>query len=300
MSTPRPRPSLPLRTALNASGVRPFPRPLRLSLGARALARPAVALALLVALGACRTASPEPAASEQAAQPGLTLPASLGGTAAGKDAAGKGAAVDSAGAQAAIEAAWAKLEARGSYQVSMSAGEIRTKAWVQLPDRLRIEAEGLGQVLVIGQDTYSESQGQWSRISTSASLGEGLRQFIPDLTALVSEARLQGEETIDGQACAVYVFNSEQDLGGGKVEATVTLWVDKASGLPRRQTVVSQDPNLAGTLSSDFSYPPDISIEAPATYTDLGAGPGAAGAQGSAERMTPARPSTEEPPAADR
>ena len=256
------------------------------------------ALTLLLAVGACRSASPS-----APAEAALTPVAGPVGTAGAEDGAAQdpagakqaGSPADGAAAQAAIEGAMAKLRAKGSYQVTMAAGELRTRAWVQLPDRLRIEAEGLGQVLVIGRDTYSESQGQWSRISTSASLGDGLRQFIPDLEALVSEARSQGQETVDGQACAVYAFDSEQDLGEGKVKATVTLWIDKASGLPRRQTVTSQDPNLAGTLTSDFSYPSDIRIEAPAVYTDLESELGdlsktAPGAAGTAGAGTPAAP----------
>lgn len=292
-------PSLFLRPACSAFGFRRFVRPLRRGLGTRELALPAFALTLLLAVGACRSASP--ASPEDPAEAALTPAAGPVGTVGAEDGAAQdpagakqaGSPADGAAAQAAIESAMAKLQAKGSYQVTMAAGDIRTRAWVQLPDRLRIEAEGLGQVLVIGRDTYSESQGQWSRISTSASLGEGLRQFIPDLEALVSEARSQGQETLDGQPCAVYAFDSEQDLGEGKVKATVTLWIDKASGLPRRQKVTSQDPNLSGTLTSDFSYPSDIRIEAPAVYTDLGAGAAGAGdaaAAGGAGEGTPTMP----------
>ncbi len=251
------------------------PHGLRASAPTRATAPRAwpLALFLVLALGACRSATPTPEAAAGSAAAGA--PGAAGG--AGSAASGAG---DEAAARAAIEASMKALQAKGSYRVTMTAGGVSTQAEVQLPDRLRIVAQGMGQVLVIGPHTYSETQGQWSRISTASSLGDILRQMVPDLEVLIQNARAQGSETLDGMDCRVYTFDSEQDLGMGKVTATVTLWIDPATGLPRRQTVSGQDPALPISLTSDFSYPADIVIEAPATFTDLGAGPGAPGGSG--------------------
>lgn len=230
-----------------------------------------VVLVLLLSLGACKAKAPataDPSATRAAGQAAET-----GGEAAG-GAARSGATVPATDAGAAVQAAMQKLMDKGSYRVTMSAGEVATKAEVQLPDRLRIIAGGMGQVVVIGPDTYSEQNGQWSHVGTAASLGNILEQLVPNLQALVQNPRPLGTETLDGQVCDVYGYDSEQDLGAGKAQATVKLWIARDTGLPRRQTVAGTALGQPVSLTSDFSYEGTISIEAPEKFTELGPGPG--------------------------
>lgn len=228
-------------------------------------------LVLLLAMGGCKAKAP--AAGDPAANGAATPAVATGGdtTVAG---APSGATRPATDAGAAVQAAMQKLMDKGAYRVTMSAGEVATQAEVQLPDRLRIVAGGMGQVVVIGPDTYSEQNGQWSHIGTAASLGDILKQLVPDLQALVQNPRPLGTETLDGQVCDVYGYDSEQDLGAGKVQAAVKLWIARDSGLPRRQTVAGKALGQAVSLTSDFSYDGTISIEAPEKFTELGAGPG--------------------------
>lgn len=227
-------------------------------------------LVLLLSLGACKA---KPANTGDPAAGSASGAATTDGRVAGA-AVTTGATIPATDAGAAVQAAMQKLMDKGSYRVTMSAGEVATKAEVQLPDRLRIIAGGMGQVVVIGPDTYSEQNGQWSHIGTAASLGDILKQLVPDLQALVQNPRPLGSETLDGQVCDVYGYDSEQDLGAGKVQAAVKLWIARDSGLPRRQTVAGKALGQAVSLTSDFSYDGTISIEAPETFTELGPGPG--------------------------
>ena len=232
-------------------------------------------LVLLLALGACKSADPT-AAVPSGAGAGDGAGDGSASTAAPADSGSLSdvAPADSADATDAIAAALQRVVDKGAYRVTMSAGGVATQAEIQLPDRLRIVIGDMGQVVMIGPDTYSEQNGQWSRISTAGSLGNIMEQLVPDLEAVVQDARALGMETLDGQACDVYSYSSSQDLGSGKVPVTVKLWVARDTGLPRRQTVSGEEPAMAASLTSDFSYDGDIAIEAPATFTDLGAGPG--------------------------
>ncbi len=248
-------------------------------------------LALLLTLGACKTASPT------AVVPSGVPDASAGDASSGRGAAsdaaagaGGDAAAPAADADAAIEAALQRVVDQGAYQVTMSAGGVgvATRAEIQLPDRLRIVVGDTGQVVMIGRDTYSEQNGQWSRIDTAGSLGNIMEQLVPDLEAVVKDARSLGTETLDGRVCDVYGYSSSQDLGGGEVAVTVKLWVARDTGLPLRQTVSGDDPAMAASLTSDFGYDGTVSIEAPATFTDLGAGPPTDAGAGPGAEGTPA------------
>lgn len=240
-------------------------------------------LALVLTLGACKSADRTTAVptDTDAGSGAASTTVSPAGAGLLTDA----APADGAAATAAIEAALQRVVDKGAYRVTMSAGGVATQAEIQLPDRLRIVVGEMGQVVMIGPDTYSEQNGQWSRISTAGSLGNIMEQLVPDLDAVVQDASSMGTETLDGRVCDVYGYGSSQDLGSGKVAVTVKLWVARDTGLPLRQTVSGDDHAMAASLTSDFGYDGTVSIEAPATFTDLGAGPGT-GADPGAEGTT--------------
>ena len=233
-----------------------------------------ICLVLCLSLAACKAKDPTAAVPSGAGSGAATAVAAGAGSASGA----APAAIPATDAAAAIQAALQGIIDKGAYHVTMSASGVLTQVDVKLPDRLRIVAGNMGQIVVIGNDTYSEQNGQWSRISTAASLGDIMKQLVPDLKALVKDPRPLGKEKVDGRDCDVYSYDSEQDLGTGKVKATVKLWIDRESGLPRRQTISGQDPNQPVIMTSDFSFDKEISIEAPTKFNDLGAVPGAAGA----------------------
>ena len=130
------------------------------------------------------------------------------------------------------------------------------------PDRFRIKNARGPEMVVIGKDVYLEMNDQWQKMPG------GLGASVPDIRKAwdkegrkwISDARMVGEEKVNGTPTYVYTYFNKGAEGVGANDSKI--WVAISSGLPLRIEANYK----GGTLKSmtiDYDYDANISIEPP-------------------------------------
>jgi outer membrane lipoprotein-sorting protein len=140
------------------------------------------------------------------------------------------------------------------------------------PDRFHMASEGF-ELIVIGETTYiKDESGVWieSPIAMGDMFGEtisaftdeeSVSQLIDDLQVSITDLQYLGEETVNGNKTKVYEYSADDAFGGTTVFTTVWIGVD--DGLMYRQVMAGETLEDQGTLTFEYEYGEDVSIEAP-------------------------------------
>jgi hypothetical protein len=146
-----------------------------------------------------------------------------------------------------------------------------TLAFVK-PDRFSMSSPEF-EMIVIGETTYiKDESGAW----TEAPFGMGemfgetmnaftdedtVNQLIEDLQVGISALESLGEETINGHQTKVYQYSATNAFDSSAVFTTVWIGVD--DGLLYRQAMEVESGDDQGSMTFEYEYGEDVSIEAP-------------------------------------
>ncbi len=140
------------------------------------------------------------------------------------------------------------------------------------PDRFHMASQGF-ELIVIGETTYiKDESGVWieSPIAMGDMFGETINAFtdeesvsqmIEDLQVSITDLQYLGEETVNDNKTKVYEYSADDPFGGSTVYTTVWIGVD--DGLLYRQVMAGETLDTQGTLTFEYEYGEDVSIEAP-------------------------------------
>ncbi len=178
----------------------------------------------------------------------------------------------------AVHTAWAALGAAGPRRVvqtstdSEGAGTVIEAVFVP-PDSLHqiveIGGHAIAEQYSIGDTIYNNTP-ETGWVSTQVSGGTpGMLAMFDDSDALsdaltYSNARVEGNESVNGHEAVVYAYSSQ--LKGADMVVQHRLWVDTTSGLPVKNEIVSDE----GTTTQEFTFDASLTIDLPA---DVAAAP---------------------------
>jgi hypothetical protein len=135
---------------------------------------------------------------------------------------------------------------RVDQEISLFDENITSQIEMILPDRYRMVSQDM-ELMIIGGDTYIRiDEDAWMSYPYYDQEMIGIYQFIPneenveEYLEIFSNARETGSEVLDGERMRVYQYTlTDPD----DAVAEVTLWVSEADGLPRRQELVTTNPD---------------------------------------------------------
>jgi outer membrane lipoprotein-sorting protein len=118
-----------------------------------------------------------------------------------------------------------------------------------------------GKSWVSTEGTWEENPIAANAVNSSSSMftAEGIEQLL----GFVTEAKLVGEEEINGEPARVYEYTTESDMIGFDATALSKMWVRKSDGLPVRMEATSTVDDVETTMVSNIEYDKSIKVEAP-------------------------------------
>ena len=124
------------------------------------------------------------------------------------------------------------------------------------PDRYRFKLLS-GEVIVIGNDTYSNEDGKWEKDDEDAgdNIKEQITMGINEGAKNLKEVQIVGKEKVNGKDATVY----SHKFG----DISTKVWIANDSGLELKNEVVA---NIGGKVQKQmtvYDYNKKISIEAP-------------------------------------
>ena len=124
------------------------------------------------------------------------------------------------------------------------------------PDRYRFKLLS-GEVIVIGNDTYSNEDGKWEKDDEDAgdNIKEQITMGINEGAKNLKEVQIVGKEKVNGKDATVY-YHKFGDI-------STKVWIANDSGLELKNEVVA---NIGGKVQKQmtvYDYNKKISIEAP-------------------------------------
>ena len=133
------------------------------------------------------------------------------------------------------------------------------------PDRYHIkfdDATGAHvEMISIGSETYIKDGDAWNKFPGKDSPTSTFRySFTDEAMKSVSDAKFEGEETINGKAAFVYTYKLVTVVGN--FPTTQKLWIDQSSGLPIK-AVAEYTNSQEKTLTTVFDTETPVSIEPP-------------------------------------
>lgn len=177
-----------------------------------------------------------------------------------------------------VQAAFEKQRTQPAYRVSSKQpsvrGEIETQTDFQRPDKMYTK------VVVPGEPGALETVavGRWAWASHGMGFQELQPQFAMSVTSDVSTVldtpvaptepfSCLGKVTRDGRELIAFrslpKASPDKPVGPDNPELARTVFIDPASGLPALNIVSEAKPDAPAIVSSAYSYPVDIKIEAP-------------------------------------
>lgn len=124
------------------------------------------------------------------------------------------------------------------------------------PDRYRFKLLS-GEVIVIGNDTYSNEDGKWEKDDEGAgdNIKEQITMGITEGAKNLKDVQIVGKEKVNGKDATVYLHK----FG----DISTKVWIANDSGLELKNEVVA---NIGGKVQKQmtvYDYDKKISIEAP-------------------------------------
>lgn len=149
-----------------------------------------------------------------------------------------------------------KLPAWSAKITSETTPEANAEMEYLAPDRYRIK-KAAGEVIVIGNDSYSYEEGEWKKLddnvgevirsSTKAGIAEGVKNL--------QNVQIVGKEKVNGKEATVYMHK----FG----DITTKIWIASDSGLQLKNEV---EANVGGKMEKQttiYDYDKKFTIEAP-------------------------------------
>ncbi len=139
---------------------------------------------------------------------------------------------------------------------SATTPEVNAEMEYTAPDRFHMK-DAKGEVIVIGNDSYSFNNGKWEKSeedigqAVGAQIKSGLEAGIKNL----KDVRIVGREKFDGKDATVY----SHKIG----DETIKIWIANDSGLQLKNEV---ETNLGGKslqITRIYDYDKKVSINAP-------------------------------------
>jgi len=134
------------------------------------------------------------------------------------------------------------------------------------PDRFHVsyrDDTGAEMEMVMdGHLSYIKSGDSWNKMPGDDSPTPTLRNaFTEEVLKTVSDAKYEGEETIDGKPALVYTYKYSTIVGDFPAKAKV--WISKATGLPIK-TIVDFEQGLTKTRTTTFDTESPVTVNLPA------------------------------------
>ncbi len=155
---------------------------------------------------------------------------------------------------------------QGSGNMSGTASEIKQQVDYVAPDKYHVTylagaAPGM-EIIFIGSDMYMKSGGKWTKSPGGGASMPTLRDsFTEEGLKSVSDAKFEGEETVNGKPALVYSYKNVTPKGD--FPFTAKMYVNKSTGVPLR--VVAQYSNgVLKEMTVDYDTETPVTIEAPA------------------------------------
>ena len=132
------------------------------------------------------------------------------------------------------------------------------------PDRYHVVYKDLSgaevDMIMAGKDAYLKSGDSWNEIPGDTNPTPTFRNsFTDEVLKSISDAKFEGEESLDGKPTLVYSYKLVTLVGNFPV--TQRIWVSKASGLPVKCDVeYSSGPIKKLTTSFDTETPVTINL----------------------------------------
>ena len=171
----------------------------------------------------------------------------------------KASVVDASRKLIALNALAGKIEGAGKTVIKQDVEYIA-------PDKYHVsyldESGAHMEMFIIGGDTYIQSDGTWEKISGDARLTPSLRDsFTDDVLNTLTEAKFEGEDTVDGKPAFVYSYKLVTMVGN--FPAKTKMWISQSSGLPIKTVVDYPEEKLARTMTTYYDSERPIKIEPP-------------------------------------
>jgi hypothetical protein len=130
------------------------------------------------------------------------------------------------------------------------------------PDRYHFKSGIDPEKIIIGKITYVKKNEKWTKTADdSESQIPGVREgFSDEALRRIDDVKYVGEESRNGEALLQYSILSKSL--GSEEPLELKLWVFKQTGLPATFEIDYRG-KYSSTTQMDYSYPPDIKIEAP-------------------------------------
>lgn len=130
------------------------------------------------------------------------------------------------------------------------------------PDRYRIK-NPVNELVIIGSDAYAKGKDGWEKLpdDVGAEIEQQRKNFNAAGMKNIKEVNKAGEEKFNGKDALIYTYSSEPEPNTPKNSTKV--WVDKATGLPLKIIVETQNADATQRVTTTYNYEKKVKIEAP-------------------------------------
>lgn len=147
----------------------------------------------------------------------------------------------------------------------MGQTEIRSQVKYLAPDRLHITylgGTGAGmEMIYIGREGYMKSGDNWTKMPTAGQSIPNLRDsFTEEGLKTLSDAKFEGEETLDGESAGVYSYKNVTPVGD--YPFTAKMWISLKTGQPMK--IFAEYPNgVLKNMTVKYDTESEVTIEPP-------------------------------------
>jgi outer membrane lipoprotein-sorting protein len=159
-----------------------------------------------------------------------------------------------------------ELKSFSAKMEGMGQTEIKQQIDYAAPDRYHVTytagpIPGM-ELIFIGNQSFMKTNGKWSRMpgDGSASMPTLRDSFTEEGLKTLSDARSEGEDTVDGKAAFVYSYKNKTPKGD--FGFTCKMWVDKQSGLPLK-IYATYDNGVLKNMTVNYDTQSKVTIEPP-------------------------------------
>ena len=133
------------------------------------------------------------------------------------------------------------------------------------PDRYHIkfddETGAHVEMINIGDDSYMKDGDSWNKLPGHDPASSTFRNsFTDEVLETISDAKFEGEETLNGKPASVYSYKIVTKVAGFPVAHRI--WVDKKSGIPIKSVGEYNDSQVK-TLTTTFDAEKPVTIDVP-------------------------------------
>lgn len=143
--------------------------------------------------------------------------------------------------------------------------EIRSQVEYLAPDRYHVKylgGTGAGMEMIwIGKDSYMNSNGKWTKMSTANASIPTLRDsFTKEGLKTLDDVKFEGKDSVDGKPALAYSYKNVTPVGN--YPFTSKIWIAEETGVPMKVYVEYSNGTLKN-MTVNYDIESKVTIEPP-------------------------------------